>query len=182
MKKLIFFTILTSSFSFAQNAELKGVITYFFNDNFGFKPDVGATIYIIEGDEENEAYNSIKDFQRQKKLTSAYLDVLSSDKKLKNKEKKQKKEEANKILEEKTNAALSSIFQIEISKSYKELLMADGDGNFSAILPEGDYIVIAISKNRNDLNVAEIKGKIDCRHIVISNEKTVYNVNFEFDL
>lgn len=33
----------------APTSEIKGVITYYFNSNYGTKPDIGANIYLIEG-------------------------------------------------------------------------------------------------------------------------------------
>jgi hypothetical protein len=52
MKKAIILC-LVSSHAFAQKAppvkhELRGVVTYFFNTNQGYRPDVGATAYIIK--------------------------------------------------------------------------------------------------------------------------------------
>lgn len=45
------------------DGHLKGVVTYFFNNNFGDKPDVGAKIYAIKKDDFDEKkIKSIKDF------------------------------------------------------------------------------------------------------------------------
>ncbi len=49
MKTLLFIALaILPATTFAQNekGELKGVVTYFFNDNFGDKPDVGAKVVI----------------------------------------------------------------------------------------------------------------------------------------
>ena len=47
MKK-IFILLLFPFYSFAQEVELSGVVTYFFNHSQGNKPDIGAKIYLID--------------------------------------------------------------------------------------------------------------------------------------
>lgn len=51
MKKyiLILVFLFLSFFSFSQSATLKGVVMYFFNDNFGDKPDIGSEVYLLKG-------------------------------------------------------------------------------------------------------------------------------------
>lgn len=46
--KQILILLLFPFYSFAQEAELSGVVTYFFNDYQGNKPDIGAKVYIID--------------------------------------------------------------------------------------------------------------------------------------
>ena len=50
MKKVTFLVvaILLYAFSFAQNASLKGVVTYYFNKYQGDKPDVGAKVFAVD--------------------------------------------------------------------------------------------------------------------------------------
>ncbi|UAY51286.1 hypothetical protein [Ferruginibacter albus] len=49
MKKLLVIIVFfIPSLGFGQTANLSGVVTYFFNDNFGNKPDIGADVYIID--------------------------------------------------------------------------------------------------------------------------------------
>lgn len=43
--KILLLLIFATSFSFSQNnVNVKGVVTYFFNDNLGYKADTGTTI------------------------------------------------------------------------------------------------------------------------------------------
>lgn len=56
---LLFTFIFSSTLAFSQNATLKGVIMYFFNDNFGDKPDIGSEVYLIRGD--SKPYNKLQE-------------------------------------------------------------------------------------------------------------------------
>ena len=54
MKKLILLCLFSSP-ALAQKVvpptvryDLRGIVTYFFNDSYGYKPDVGATAYIVK--------------------------------------------------------------------------------------------------------------------------------------
>lgn len=49
MKSIIFvLTVLLFNFSIAQTSEIRGVVTYFFNEYQGDKPDMGAKVYVID--------------------------------------------------------------------------------------------------------------------------------------
>lgn len=49
MKKFLLLIFLSSPLlTFGQSGIISGVITYFFNDNFGNRPDVAATVYVFK--------------------------------------------------------------------------------------------------------------------------------------
>lgn len=66
MNKLIVLVILLiSTNSFSQTGTLKGVVTYYFNENYGDKPDIGSKVYIINKDfsEIENKFNELSKFQ-----------------------------------------------------------------------------------------------------------------------
>jgi len=79
MKKLLFvLSLLIASVSFAQTSSIGGVVTYFFNDYQGDKPDIGAKVYIINKEfapdfKINLAYN----FSRGKTYRNLYATYLN---------------------------------------------------------------------------------------------------------
>lgn len=48
MNKLILIILMISHNIYGQNSTVKGVVTYFFNQNYGLKPDIGAEITFVE--------------------------------------------------------------------------------------------------------------------------------------
>ncbi len=58
MKFLLFLLLLAPTLLYAQTSTVKGVVTYFFNDNQGDKPDIGAKVYLI--DSANASFINLK--------------------------------------------------------------------------------------------------------------------------
>lgn len=156
--------------------ELKGVITYLFNNYQGDKPDIGAKVRIwplipksdslidkfIEAKTYQNLYNtaSVEDKSRfMNKLiqlnceTKAKFDTL--DKKI-------------------------AIRNILLNRN-KDLitLIVDGVGNYSVKLPKGNYEILVTSKGRTGLSLTEIGGKIAHGFITIQpDQQTFFNYRF----
>ena len=157
-----------------ERGELVGMVTYFFNDNYGYKPDVGSQIYIFTKD-------SVPDFQAS--LLKKYLDLKLaaniSD-----------AEESNRIYAKYGATADAwkpfgqSLAHMIISvTSGKDViqLSADGSGAFHTKLKPGHYCVLTQSGHRKSLSVIEISGQLAYDEIdVKSGDQT--NVDTKFYL
>lgn len=69
-KTILLFGLLTTLLSSCNkpDGKLSGVVTYYFNENYGDKPDVGAKIYIVNTD--SAKVDFIKKFERDKSIMS----------------------------------------------------------------------------------------------------------------
>ncbi len=77
--KLLFILLFLPFFSIAQKTELNGVVTYFFNDYQGNKPDIGAKVYLIDSSSNPSFdFQAIYDFKYgsfYRYLYSRYLEI-----------------------------------------------------------------------------------------------------------
>jgi hypothetical protein len=174
MKKIILLItfIFSSTFSFSQNATLKGVVMYFFNDNFGDKPDIGSEIYLLR--DNSRPYNSLKEcvsvdylkiieeynrlldeFKETDKELSKVLVVMPKD--LKNRRKQLKKDlelHLSKIhdMEYSQTECMKSILN-NLNKNSNEIIgfeVVDGSGIFTfQNLEFGMYGIYIKSKQRS---------------------------------
>lgn len=143
---LIAIALIISTSMFSQEAELRGVVTYFFNDNFGHKPDVGSTILIHKISESN-ANNALLDKFRSSQviyntnvIMSEYINTEDFNQRY------QKAKFEYELSEKKAKQYVKDV----TSNSSTKTITVDGDGNYNLMLPNGIYEVIAISKNKND--------------------------------
>lgn len=77
--KPLFVFLLFPFFSIAQEAELNGVVTYFFNDYQSNKPDIGAKVYLIDSSSNpNFDFQTLYNFRYgsfYRNLYSRYLEI-----------------------------------------------------------------------------------------------------------
>lgn len=172
MKKLLFLCLLSST-AWAQKAtvpttryELRGVVTYFFNANYGYKPDVGATAYIIKNGllppdsldtGAPEAYRSANVIYSLRPATSEPM--LPG-------------EESPK---ERYLSTRKRLDRLEYRLSHNPavtLLTADGQGVFMKKVTPGTYWVLIKSANRSGAQM---------KKIVVGNDDTQIAAKFEAD-
>lgn len=139
-------------------AELKGVVTYYFNRNYGDKPDVGARIYLRKIDTTNGQRSVIYKYERARTcraLIEYKTQIESCTKTLKelNADTKEGFEKLNKDV-------VAELVALDYGKDVMKVT-ADGSGNYSVNVEPGLYEIIFVSKGRTDLTMAEIMGKID---------------------
>ncbi len=158
--------------------EVKGVVTYYFNKNYGDKPDVGAKIYMRKIDTAGHKNTAIQLYQRAttlKSLIDYKVDV----------------EKYTKLLEELSGSTkegysklnsdvLTDIFKVERDDSAKKVT-ADGNGNYSIKAEPGLYEVIFISKGRTSSTMAEISGKLSSKIVTIKSGE-VKTLDYRFGL
>ncbi len=147
-----------------QKANLKGVITYFFNNNFGDKPDVGAKIYIRKTDTTDEKRSYIYNYERAKVCRDLIKmnEVVESCKKTL----KEIGVETDIDFDNLNFKVLDEFREMNNNESVKKVT-ADGNGNYSISVEPGLYEVIYVSKGRNDLTLAEVNGQIDTKIITL---------------
>lgn len=127
--------------------EVAGSVSYYFNENFGNRPDVGAHIYLFKIDATAKPRSDWKEMQEyaRLKMQSAIGSSQASD--------------AYRRMGNDTNF-VRRILAFEAS-SNTEKLDADGSGAFRTRLPVGHYGAIVVSAHREALVVAEAIGQLD---------------------
>lgn len=167
-----------------QKGEISGVITYFFNDNFGDRPDIGAQVYVIDvrkssdfniasydtfhyGGAYRNMYSSYK--QMRKKIPDEIIENL-----------KKWKVEDDELFEALDTRLTQSILKLTYS-SFVIKSIVDGNGTYSLTVPPGEYYIFIKSNNRKGLSISEIQGKIYCKKISVK-EGDRLNVSVNFDL
>lgn len=167
----------TKSASLNQKAKLKGVITYFFNKNYGDKPDVGAKIYLKKTDTLDKKRSAIYNYQRAnvcRSLIKMNTNVESCKKTL-----AEIGANTDKEFEELNSKVIKEFMEMDYDESVKKVT-ADGNGNYSVSIAPGLYEVIFVSKGRNDLTLAEINGKISSNIIeVIAGDEITKDKRFD---
>jgi hypothetical protein len=160
-----------------QSGEIKGVVTYYFNANYGDKPDVGATIWIKPLDSTKRLDKLMENFQIAKYCTN----ILKLSKKDDRCEKVLIELNANtpdklKKLDEET---LVEIIRFKKSENVIQLT-ADGSGIYSTKVSNGIYEVLIISQGRKGLSITEVNGQVSCSAVEVKDGKVVV-INKKFD-
>jgi len=174
----LFFTTNTKSVDLKPlKGKITGVVTYYFNDNLGYIPDVGTKVYIVlSSDIKNkEIFNdpgalmkfcSILDFRNTWLDYKRTGDTPPSDL-------------IQKIHEYKIddtayfNAVDRNYFGqfLEIENAAKIIRVVDASGNFSAEVDTGEYFVLIISSHRTALSMCEIHGKPYFRWVILKPDE-----------
>lgn len=196
MKK-IYLLILVFSFttkpSFSQTGLIRGVVTYYFNSNFGYKPDIGATIAIVNQNKIEPFFQELNNCSQGnenisveideaellvKKMQKEYnsLPMFGSSKKLKIA--KSKLDSAKSIYNQKVSISGDiygckyKIFGTYVSDASDfEKTIIDGNGNYSFKLNAGNYLVLIASK--------QSLGKVMKKVTVVSDKEL--NFSYQFD-
>lgn len=160
-----------------QKSTLKGVVTYYFNKNYGDKPDVGAKIYLRKVDTINKKNSVIYDYGRAKvcrSLIKMNTSVESCKKTLAD-----LGVETEKEFDDLSSKVVKEMLEMDFDKNVKKVTV-DGNGNYSINAEPSTYEVIFVSKGRNDLSVAEISGKIKSTKIELkSGEEVTKDIRFD---
>ncbi|TCD22008.1 hypothetical protein EZ456_17860 [Pedobacter psychrodurus] len=160
------------------NGELKGVVTYYFNKNYGDKPDVGAKIYVRKTDTTGRKQSPTAKYERAavlKYLVDNKVDVEKYSSQL-----KEMNGDTKAGFDELSSAVIKDMYSIERDETAK-IVTADGNGSYSVKLSPGLYEVIITSKGRTSLTVAEINGKIATKIISIKSDD-VKTIDYRFGL
>ncbi len=162
MKKILFLCCVTLASCGAKSVKVGGVVTYFFNDNYGQKPDVGAEVMFLseeklsqkDGDSlrmfiDKWAFSKISPNHLSHMAQIAVLDAQAAVNK-------------TETISSDTSALYEVIEATDRAKAYdyfsdlmvkaggKELkATANGNGEYSATLPIGKYYVFVRFSHRD---------------------------------
>lgn len=158
-----------------------GVVTYYFNKNFGDKPDVGAEVYIADSTEIPDfSLATVDSFYFASFYNNIYLEYKSMGKVPDNIMELVKKFnlEDKLAFDSLDKRAATNIFKIKYAKDVKKTVV-DGIGNYSVKLKPGTYYVYIKSNNRNGVSITEISGKFVCKKVIVKEgEDTNMSCNF----
>lgn len=197
MKRLTFICAicLFSFVGISQNSQISGVVSYFYNDDQGDKPDIGATVYLLNSlkvlDLNYETYDSLSHSCISLNKARAY-GKISDEYGLKGNSKwKEYEKMANEAYESGKQFGVKRIN--EIDKNFNSMLNksnitqfpnrnVDGAGNYSFLnVPNGVYYVCIISKGRKGNLLSNAEGKIYLKKVAVKENETI-NVNCNFDI
>jgi len=158
------------------NATLKGVVTYFFNDNYGDKPDVGAKVYLRKTDTTNRKMSILFNYQLAK--FCKYLWKIEKDEKhLKTLQKLNA--DTKKGFDKLDSLASNEVLNLDLGITDAIKTTVDGNGNYSLNAEPGLYEIIFISKGRSAPSQTEIMGQIETKIIFLkAGEIAVSDVRF----
>jgi len=212
MKTILLGLLFLPFFGFTQTGTITGVVTYFFNDNLGNKPDIGASVYVVDTkiatltalDSFNKAknyrvfYQSALDRQavyqglmKTTKGKKAYKDSFDSYVKSEAEQKK-KADELYKtllVLNVESDSKFDSLdlYTTDMVNRVKNAGVAvstvvDGTGNYSLKVKPGKYHVLIISSGRKGMSVTEINGQVWSKEVSINESDEIKNVSHNFTL
>jgi hypothetical protein len=160
-----------------QKATIKGVVTYFFNNNYGDKPDVGAKIYIRKIDTTNNKTSIFLNKYQTAKVCRSLMSITGTPDKYA-KELKELGIESEKDFEDLSTNARKYLTQMKFDSNTKSVT-ADGNGNYTISADAGLYEVVYISKGRQGNTIVDIDGKIDLATVVLkAGDEVVKDIRF----
>lgn len=156
-------------------ATVKGVVTYFFNNNYGDKPDVGAMVYLRKTDsahQEERVFIKYKVIQVCKNSKSEFC-VKSLEK---------YNATTKEGLEAIDKEAFTERLKLDMGENNGVIkATVDGNGNYSVNVDPGLYEIIFVSKGRTGMTITEIKGKLESKIIKVKSGETITS-DFRFDI
>jgi len=171
-----------------------GVVSFFFNKYQGYKPDIGAKVYVtLENCDSIDDYLRASEAKASIELDKYYLEEFKS---YGEKENKQTIDDLNKSITNKQEivnnyAKDTTTFKQNEEKAYLILIKiktnkdtyettVDGVGNFTIDVPPGKYNVLIISVGRTKVNLLEVDGQLIIKSTEVkSKAKTNIDVKFE---
>jgi hypothetical protein len=167
-----------------KDGKISGVVTFFFNKNYGDKPDIGSKVFIADSLETTQINLSTLDsFQH----GSFYRNILQEYKRLGLKtpadvlaELKKWNVEENVQFDSLDSRTYKIIINIMKANGVREIVV-DGSGNYNVNIKPGTYYVYIQSNNRNALSRTEIMGKMHCQKVTIIDGDEI-NVSTNFGL
>ena len=146
-----------------QRGDVAGTVTYYFNENYGYKPDAGAQVFIFK----KEDYPVFDPSQVKNYLIKKYA-AISGD-----------KAQSAAWLEMGSNAGFEEmVIQVQVGKKTTKLDV-DGSGSFRTRMKPGHYSVLIKSAHRNGDVPVEITGQIEYQEIDVAADDQA-NVSVKF--
>jgi hypothetical protein len=172
-----------------QEGRVFGVVTYFFNYNFGDKPDIGAKVYIVDSAKIPNFNKEVVDSFLHASFYKAAYFTKYQKRKVNPKDTTTVKEikkynvdndVAFSALDKRAGNNIDIITESEIAIK----TVVDGNGNYSIKTVPGVYYVLIVSNNRKSnilTSVTECLGKMEFKKIVLK-EGEEKNISCNFGL
>lgn len=172
-------------FTFAQTktCTLHGVVTYYFNEYQGDKPDIGASVAVVDSANANNFSQALADTFY---YANFYLGLRTE---YKNMNQSEPHDIAKKMSEYgiSKDADFDSIDHrngrqtLDLSvNGHSRNTTVDASGNYSMSLPPGTYYILIQSNNRRGRNFTEVTGKLRTRKVRLTDSEEM-NFSCKFD-
>lgn len=173
-----------------KEGKISGIVTYFFNKNFGDKVDVGSTVYFLDSIAANEFvskdssvhginFKAIQDYLHgdlYRNLKASYLNLRMDIPKEISEEIINYGVETDEKYNELGELAMINYIRFTI---IAEKVTVDGNGSYSKSLKPGTYYIAIESKHRQHINKVESMGAVELKTIHIkSGEEIETSHNF----
>lgn len=197
MKKTLLITMI-AIFAISCKQEpgtVTGVVTFFFNEYQGYKPDIGAEVYLTS--ENCDSINDYLNASHAKSRIELNNSSIEESKLYGEEENKEMINDLNKLIKsdqeivdsytkdttifsKNEDKAFSKLHRIKTNKeTYKTTV--DGVGNFSIDVPPGKYNAIIVSVGRTKVNLLEVRGQIIIKSIEVKSKEKM-NIDCKFEL
>lgn len=168
-----------------QEGKISGVVTYYFNENYGDKPDVGTEVLIIDVAHVPNLHSATID-------SFLYVKTYKSLYNLYDKGGGKIPEDVIRIIkaygvetkegfDNLDNRAGEELFKMRFDKAFYTIkLITDGNGGFSSNVPVGNYYVYIRSNHRDGKNMTEVLGRVVFKKVEVRAGETA-TVNAKFN-
>lgn len=185
LKKIILILVVITStlITDAQTTTCKvqGVVRYYFNDYQGYKPDLGAEIYIVPKKEKDTIphYKNWVEYEELINKKISYLKYHEYLPKIEAERFSGYKEAYDSLITNNSFICLSDRIAIE-DRLAKFTVIIDASGLYSIQLPYGTYYFLFKSKNRTRGSVLEFQNRYYIKEIKI--DKPTLMISFDFEM
>lgn len=176
---------------------VKGVVSYFYNTNYGDKPDTGAKAYVLtDGDMKTlntsyeQIYRYLISYLRAENAALESKSATLARARARGKEKAEADkaiENANQKLAEQVainksvgDSVSKAVFRLEMSTWDSKRVTSDGNGVFTKKVVPGKYYVLVISAHRQHTTVTEVSGQIAVKKAEVKDDDV--EIPFKFGL
>lgn len=174
-----------------RNCEISGVVTYFYNNFFGNRPDVGATVRLIKiEDLDSTKFNhtAYSYYKWNRSAAAAYWEFFrkygqsEADLAIGNIYDFQKANWDNFDAICDTLAAVQlhlAVILDETNKKYHYEAVVDATGAFKMTVPYGAYYAYITSGNRKGIFMPEMVARFELRRITLDKPNYILKENFD---
>lgn len=174
-----------------QNCEVSGVVTYFYNKFFGNRPDVGATVRLIQAEDLDSTkfnHTAYSYYKWNRSAAAAYWEFYreygqtEADRAIGNIYDFQKANWDNFDAICDTLAAVQinlAVILDETNKRYHYEAVVDATGTFKMTVPYGVYYAYITSENRKGIFMPEMVARFELRRITLDKPNYILKENLD---
>ena len=185
MKKFLFIAVLLLGNCICTNAQqckVQGVVQYFYNDFFGFKPDTGAEVLFIKYSSKykvptRKKWESYQSMTEKMIKYSVYRKDLSRDDAMHHSGFKPEYMDSIKAL---APELLLERVLIEEEGLAKYSTIVDASGKYEISVPYGTYYILIKSKNRKLPTLLEFQNRVYMVRTVLNSPTKI--ISYDFDI